>query len=281
MVGRRLYLLLRASAFAVSLCCLCGLLPASRVQDTGWFAALLALLSGSVVYLLYLMRLRRLKRAWQVRMNERIAERERIARALHDTLLQGVQGMILRLDALTPHLPPGGRVRAELEHVLETGRLVLAEGRAQLSELREAPRAPDLCASLQRSAAMLAAEDGPAISVQARGQAFPLAPDVHDEVAAIASEAMTNAVRHAQAQHIDVLLDWKKRMLTLTVVDDGIGIRDEVLRNGRPGHWGLTGMRERAANVEGSLAIRNLRGAGRGVEVVLALHRIRHGASPP
>jgi signal transduction histidine kinase/ligand-binding sensor domain-containing protein len=253
---------------------------ASRVKDTGWFTALLALLSGSVVYLLYLMRMRRLKRAWQLRMNERIAERERIARALHDTLLQGVQGTILRLDAVTPHLPPSGRARAELEYVLETSRLMLAEGRAQLSDLREAPVMSDLCASVQRSADMLATGHGPVISVQASGQAFVLAPDVHDEVSAIASEAMTNAVRHARAEHIDVLLSWKKRMLTLTIVDDGIGIRDDILLNGRPGHWGLTGMRERAANVKASLAIRN-RPGGRGAEVVLTLQRIRHGASLP
>lgn len=247
--------------------------PAFRIEPTivqsGWFAALCALASCLAIWLMYRWRLGRIERAWQLRMDERIAERERIARALHDTFLQGVQGLIFRLDAVVARLSPVSKEREQMEILLDVARKVTEDGRNQVMDLRDVETHLALDAALSAYVDDLPATRNIPVSIRHMGTPRLLAPDVRREVESIAREAIANGVRHAQASRLEVVLDWTGHELALFVIDDGVGLEPQLLAHGRPGHWGLQGMRERAARIGAVLAIRNRKQGG--VEVSLRL----------
>ena len=182
----------------------------------------------------------------QDRLAARIQERERIARDLHDTLLQGVYGLILRFEAIARRLP--GTERAAMERVLVDADALLIEGRDRVTDLRLPP--PDLNGleqTLQALGRELSHTHGAAFELTVDGTPRPLAPALGASICLIAREAIFNAFQHAQAGRIEVVLRYGDAGFTLFVRDDGVGVPDEVkARGGRPGHWGLSGMRERA-----------------------------------
>jgi signal transduction histidine kinase len=202
--------------------------------------------------------LRRLRRDFA----QRLHERERIARELHDTLLQSVQGLILgfrRVELLTPDTAP---TRALMEETLAAAQQVLEEGRDMLGDLRGAPgRRADLIDVLRGYGERLARQHGIAFVLLPGGGARALPAAVHDQVQAIAREAIGNAFRHAAADRVEVECVYGRRDLALTVRDDGRGI-PAATRGGRAGHWGIPGMRERAAGLGSTLELST--GAGRG-----------------
>ncbi|MDN4055132.1 triple tyrosine motif-containing protein [Massilia sp. YIM B02763] len=237
--------------------------------QTRWFLVLCVLLAGAAAWLLYALRLAQLKRTWQARTEERIAERERIARTLHDTFLQGLHALILRLDAFAARLLPGSGERTQIEDLLDVARKVTEEGRSQVLGLRSGTGAPDLASALAASVALLRTGDDVDVAWRETGQPRTLDPDTQAEVHRIACEAVANALRHARARRIEVTLDWSGPGLVVRVADDGVGMAEELIASGLPGHWGLAGMRERAAAIGATLALHNRPGGG--VEVVLAL----------
>jgi signal transduction histidine kinase/ligand-binding sensor domain-containing protein len=248
---------------------------APRFVQTGWFMLACVLLAAAAGYAVYLLRLGQLKRRWQARMRERVAERERIARTLHDTFLQSVQAMMLHLDVLASRLAPDSNERRQLERLLDGAQKAVEEGRSQMLELRgDTPPAP-LAVALRSWADMLRTGEEAQVLLCERGAPRELAPQVRVEVEAIGCEAIANALRHAQAGCIEVQLDWTGAALQLRVSDDGVGMPPDLIAAGRAGHWGLPGMRERAAAIGAMLAVRN-RDTG-GVEVVLDLE----GGSTP
>lgn len=248
---------------------------APRFFQTGWFMLACVLLAGAAAYAAYLLRLKQIKRRWKARMRERVAERERIARTLHDTFLQSVQAMMLHLDVLASRLAPDSNERRQLERLLDGAQKAVEEGRSQMLELRgDTPPAP-LAVALRSWADMLRTGEEAQVLLCERGAPRELGPQVRVEVEAIGCEAIANALRHAQAGCIEVQLDWTGAALQLRVSDDGIGMPPDLIAAGRAGHWGLPGMRERAAAIGAALAVRN-RDTG-GVEVVLDLE----GGSTP
>jgi signal transduction histidine kinase len=204
-------------------------------------------------------------------MDERLAERERIARTLHDTFLQGLQGLMFHLDAVAARLAPASQERAQIENLLDVARKVTDDGRSQVMDLRTDPDHADLGAALAACAEALRMDAHVQVAVEQVGTPRDLTPDARGEVEAIAREAIANAFRHAGAGRIDIRLDWTAPGLVLSVADDGTGMAPRLLARGRPGHWGLRGMRERAARIGASLSLRN-RPSG-GVEVRLDLGR--------
>jgi signal transduction histidine kinase len=190
------------------------------------------------------------------RLQVKTAERERIARTLHDTFLQTVQGLVLRVDAVAAQLPPDDRARRQLEHVLDDASQAIGEGRDQLQELR-AGDAHVLEDVLAETIATLKATHGTlAVDLHVAGERRALLAPVADEIAEIAREALRNAFAHAHAAHLRVTLEYGRRALVLCVADDGRGLPEPVRRDGaRSGHWGLVGMRERAARVKARLDI--------------------------
>jgi Signal transduction histidine kinase len=225
---------------------------------------------------LYRLRVRQLTRQFNVRLDARVGERTRIARDLHDTLLQSFQGVLIHFQAATNLLP--GRpdeAKRRFESVLEQAARAVTEGRDAVQALREsAGTSDDLPHTLSVLADQLVDDAGPgpaaAFRVNVEGTPRRLRPVVRDDVYRIASEAMRNAMRHARARQIQVDVHYDQRCLRLRVRDDGTGIDAAILEGrGISGHWGLPGMRERAELIGGTLDVRSRLGAGTEIELSL------------
>jgi signal transduction histidine kinase len=230
------------------------------VTQTLWFKVLCALAGGTLLTLLYRYRLRRVTARLEERMEVRVAERERIARTLHDTFLQSVQGVVLRLDTAVDALPDDSATRKTLAPILHSARGTIAEGRAQVLELRAA-QVDDVESLLGELAALLQASyPGTAFGLTVSGERALLLPRAAEEIREIAREAVRNAFQHAQAGKIDARLTYGDPCFTLLVRDDGVGMPPAI--PGFNAHFGLVGMRERAARIGGTLRIDGAEGGG-------------------
>jgi FixJ family two-component response regulator len=195
-------------------------------------------------------------------MEARVAERERIARDLHDTLLQGFQGVLLKFSTISfliPNRP--AEAQKTLESAVEQAREAITEGRDVVQGLRSSTLiSNDLARAISTFGEGLAADqagqDCPDFRVQVEGTSRELTRLVREEVYRIAREALRNAFRHAHAERIEVEIRYDNRWFRLRVRDDGKGIDTKVLaEGGRTGHYGMPGMQERAKLVEGKLAV--------------------------
>jgi signal transduction histidine kinase len=211
---------------------------------------------------LYAMRVHSLSRRLQARLEERAAERERIARELHDTLLQGVQGLILRFQAVTDRLPDEDPAKLGFNKALDRADQLLVEGRDRVRDLRSADSRP-----LHQAIKDLVAEQPFApetrVTVRTEGPERPVRPLILDEIVRIAGEALFNAARHATAARVDVQIIFGETRLEISVRDDGQGIPAErLLRAGQEGHFGLVGMHERARKIGAGLTLHSPAGQG-------------------
>jgi signal transduction histidine kinase len=229
---------------------------APMLVQTTWFRLACA---GALVLLgvlLYRYRMRYVTGRLTERLQVKTAERERIARTLHDTFLQTVQGLVLRVDAVAATLPPDDRARRQLEHVLDDASQAIGEGRDQLQELRAGDTYVLEDVLADTIAKLKIAHGAPAADLHVTGERRALLAPVADEVAEIAREALRNAFAHSHAARIQVTLEYARRALVLCVADDGRGMPEPVRRDGaRSGHWGLVGMRERASRIKARLDI--------------------------
>jgi signal transduction histidine kinase len=216
------------------------------------------------------------RRILELRLEERVSERTRIARELHDTLLQSFQGVLMKFSAVT-YLIRDHPAEAEetLEKVIGQARQAISEGRDAVQGLRSSTVVSnDLARAIGILAEELAADqtqqNGPEFRIHVEGTPRELAPLVRDDVHRIASEALRNAFRHAQAALIEVEIRYDRRQLRLRVLDNGKGIDQEAFSGGgRPGHFGLAGLHERAKLVGGELAIRSKLDSGTEIELVV------------
>lgn len=237
--------------------------------------AALAALVIVLVWATYRYRLRQIARQYDIRLEERVGERTRIARELHDSLLQGFQGLMFRLQAVRDLLPDrAAEAVEELDGALERGDEAIAEGREAVRDLRAwAAGGADLEDSLKALGDELQARPGEKAAsyrVLVQGKVRLMAPLVRDEVYRIAREAFRNAVQHARAGKIEAEIDYGEAAFQLRVRDDGVGIDSEVLgRSTRTGHWGLQGMRERAEALGGHLEVWSEHSAGTEVELAI------------
>jgi signal transduction histidine kinase len=225
----------------------------------------------------------RLQESLGQRLEDRIKERTRIARELHDSLLQGFQGMMFRLEAVRRLLPD--RPEEAAHHVdiaIDRGLAAINEGRQAVGELRapgregtDLPQAladlgNELEPELQQSGQPPGNNPGarPDFRVLVQGRAIELKPIVRDEAYRITREAVRNSFRHARAGLVEVEIVFGEVAFILRVRDDGIGIDPTVLEHGyRKGHWGLPGMRERALEFGGQLQVWSRRNAGTEIEL--------------
>ncbi len=230
-------------------------IPPTFAQSV-WAKLLVAALVLLLAYWLYRVRVRQLTGRMRERIEARLAERERIARELHDTLLQGFQGLILRLQAIANRLPAGEGLRPMLEQALDLADKVMVDGRDRVHHLRKVGGHGDIVQALKGYADTLTVEGGPKISVLTTGRPRELSPMAREETFSIASEALRNAVAHARATEIEVLVAYDARDLWLLVRDDGVGIPDDVIASGgRERHYGLLGMRERAQRIDAKIVL--------------------------
>jgi ligand-binding sensor domain-containing protein/signal transduction histidine kinase len=227
---------------------------------------------------LYRLRLRQVARQFNMRLEERVSERTRIARELHDTLLQSFHGLLPRFQA-AHNLLPGRAVDARqvLEAALDDAAQAVTEARDAVQDLRSSTTdTNDLAKAIEALGGELSAfqtsANGAAtdFSVQVNGTPQDLHPILRDEIYRITGEALRNAFHHARARRIEVEIEYGTRQVRTRVRDDGSGIDAVVLsEEGRPGHFGLRGMRERSKRIGGQLDVWSERGAGTEVELTI------------
>jgi signal transduction histidine kinase len=207
-----------------------------------------------------------------LRFEERLAERARIARELHDTLLQSFQGLMLHFQTVNDLLPPG-KAKEALEKALDRADQAILEGRDAIQNLRSSTTAAN---ELAQAVTALGEElavprDGErsaaTFHVSIEGTPRDLDPILRDDIYRIAREALRNAFHHAQANKIEAEILYGHRLLRLRIRDDGKGIDPKHLDAGRDGHWGLPGMRERAQQIGAQLDMWSEAGAGTEVEL--------------
>jgi signal transduction histidine kinase len=219
-----------------------------------------------------------------LRFEERLAERTRIARELHDTLLQSFQALMLHFQAVNDLLPPG-KSKEALEKVLDRADQAIAEGRDAIQNLRSSTTVTnDLAQAMTSLGEELArACDGDTVStafrVSVEGRPRDLHPILRDDIYRIAREALRNAFHHANASKIEAEITYGQRLLRLRIRDDGKGIDPKLLDVGRDGHWGLPGMRERAQEIGGQFDIWSEVGAGTEMELRIP-GAIAYGIAP-
>jgi ligand-binding sensor domain-containing protein/signal transduction histidine kinase len=237
---------------------------------TWWFRTAYIAFALLVLGAVYVIRMRQLSRQLTIRMEERITERTRIARDLHDTFFQGIQGLLLRFNTASSLLEKDqASARTILRETLEKSDGVMLEGRELMLDLREgAAKTKELADALALAGSDLSRTDTSGFQVAVFGDPRPLHPVVFEELHRFGREALSNAFRHAQAKTIEAELHYERNQLRLRIRDDGVGIDEQVLNQGfRAGHWGLPGMRERASKIAGHLDIWSRAGAGTEIEL--------------
>lgn len=238
--------------------------------QTAWFKLILIMAGLIVLYAAYLLRVRHISRRMQERHRAQMEERTRIARSLHDTLLQSIQGVLLSFNAHARRVPEGSGEREKLERTLNQAWSLVVEGRDQITGLRASASTDELCRALQPIGADIVEYSGSSFEIRSTGQARILKPDVHHEMVIIGREALFNAGRYAQAQHLLVELHYGEDTFVMRVRDDGRGLDADIAQSGvRAGHWGLPGMRERAECIGASFEMSSE--PGKGTEVAVAL----------
>jgi signal transduction histidine kinase/ligand-binding sensor domain-containing protein len=248
-------------------------IPPTFVQ-TGWFVVLCAALAAGILSMLIRFRFHQMASRMRGRIEERVAERERIARELHDTLLQSVQALILSVHAASRQLsednPPQDAIEL-LNKALARADEVMNEGRDRVLDLRtSATVSNNLSQGLTAVGEELATIYSTTFKSIVEGSPRHLVPEVGDEIYRIGREALLNAFRHSKAKTIEIQYIFGAAELRLRVRDDGVGLESSVSASGtRPGHWGLRGMRERAGKIGGKLDIWSRAGAGTEIEFTI------------
>jgi signal transduction histidine kinase/ligand-binding sensor domain-containing protein len=252
--------------------------------QTTWFRALCAVAFAGLLWMLYLLRLRQVARDFERTLDARVAERTRIARDLHDTLLQSFNGVLLHFGTAARLVRSQPEAAQKLlDESMAQARRAVKEGREAVQDLRSSTEEPnDLaeaisCLAEELTRSTPSSEPGGGslphpidIRVQVDGQSRRLHPIIRDEVYRIAAEALRNALQHAQATQIEVELRYSVREFRLQVRDDGRGIDQEILATGgREGHFGMRGIHERAELAGGTLKVWSAPGSGTEVEVTI------------
>jgi PAS domain S-box-containing protein len=212
---------------------------------------------------------------FQAGLEARVSERVRIAREVHDTVLQSFHGLILRFQVARDMLPlqPEEAMQA-LDGALSMADEAISESRDAIQDLRSEPvELVDLAHLLTAIGEELAESqdvDPPTFSVTVEGDRRTLVPVLQDEIYRIGREILRNAFRHSGARHVDAEILYDEKLLRLRIRDDGKGIDPRVLEDGgRAGHWGLIGIRERAKRIAAQLDFYSEAGAGTEVQLTI------------
>jgi signal transduction histidine kinase/ligand-binding sensor domain-containing protein len=241
---------------------------APAFYQTNWFAIMMLASCFFIFYLIYLARLRFVTAQMQTRIMDRLGERERIARDLHDTFFQSIQGLFLRFNTGTAQLRQDDPARVVFTEALKESDRAMLEGRQLLLDLRATMDTAELAALFAQAGEDLQDIHIAAFKVTVLGQSRPLHPLTATEIYRIGKEALHNAFKHSEASHIEIELEYVSDALKLRVRDDGSGIDEKIMQDGmRKGHWGLPGMHERATKIGGSLDVWSRKDEGTEIEV--------------
>jgi signal transduction histidine kinase/ligand-binding sensor domain-containing protein len=237
---------------------------------TWWFRAIYVALFALAIWVAYLVRVRQLSRQLTMRMQERVNERTRIARDLHDTLLQGLVSASLQLEVADRQMAADATAKPLVQRVSQLLRQLMDESRHRVRGLRlRRSEEENLERALTQISNDLAAPRKVKYQLVVEGTARSLRPLVREEIYRIGAEALANAFRHAGASAVETVLEYGRGHFRLLVRDDGQGIDPEVLKAGREGHFGLSGLRERAAKIGARLKVRTAAGAGTEIDLIV------------
>jgi signal transduction histidine kinase/streptogramin lyase len=252
-----------------------SILPA--YYQTTWFRLICAAVFLLLLWAIYQLRMRQLHRQFSIGLEARVNERTRIARELHDTLLQTLHGLMFQFQAVRNLLPrrPDEAMKSLDEAITETEK-ALSEGRDAIQGLRSEPMTKGnlaellMTASQELAAAETSTQPPPAFELIEEGEHRNLSPAIKDEVCRIALELLRNAYRHAHAHRIEAEVRYGADVLRLRIRDDGKGIDLKVLKDGGvTGHWGLRGIRERAERIGAKLDFWSEAGAGTEIQLMV------------
>jgi ligand-binding sensor domain-containing protein/signal transduction histidine kinase len=217
-------------------------------------------------------RMHRMTAQLNLRFEERLAERTRIAQELHDTLLQGFLSASMQLHVAVERLPAESPATPAFNHVLQLMGQVIDEGRNVIRGLRSSDSSLHLERAFSRIPHELSLQDEIGFHVIVEGRPRPLHPLISDEVYHIGREAAVNAFRHSRAKSVEVELEYARHRLRMLVRDNGCGIDPVVLRSNQNGHRGLSDMRERAERIGCRLSVWSSSSAGTEVELSVPGH---------
>jgi len=246
---------------------------APAYYQTNWFRALCAVLFVALLWAAYRWRLLQLHHRFEMTLDARVSERTRIARELHDTLLQGFHGVLLRFQTVSQLLPDRPKeAKDKLDSAIEQAAEAITEGRDAVQGLRDSTlEGNDLALAISTLGEELVTDSAnhrPLFRVAVEGESRNLHPILRDEIYKIVAEALRNAFRHARAKQVEVEIRYGREQFRLRVRDDGRGIDAAILsRQGAEGHYGLPGMRERTAVIGGNLTLWSEVDAGTEVEL--------------
>ncbi len=249
--------------------------------QTHWFAVLGACLAVIALWQAFAFRVRQVNRRLRIRLEARHAERERIARDLHDTLLQNFPGLLMKMQAGINRLPlpEDAAERQFLNQTLDRAEDVIVESRDLVSKLRS-ERYGDLAELLSTFGTEHISRPGVTLNVSVDGRKRHLKKAICEEAFFVVKEAMLNAYRHSGGSLLTVHLNYRSDVLTLQVKDNGRGIDPAILDSGeKPEHWGMVGMRERAQQMSAKFSIESTPGNGTRVTLCIPA-RIAYAASP-
>jgi signal transduction histidine kinase/ligand-binding sensor domain-containing protein len=241
----------------------------------GWFWTLMAGLAGAMAWGAYQLHIRRLRERYDLI----VSERSRIARELHDTLIQGFSGITMALQALATRLR-SSEARGALEEIIDDAAACLRETRQSVSGLRAAAGPESgLAESIRRTVNEITETKDVRLrlSLEEVGRRFP--PEVEYNLLRIASEAVSNAVKHSGASTIDVVLRADAEGVRLLIRDDGSGMNGVAESGPGAGHYGLIGMKERASQIGADLKLMSEPGEGTTVSVTLPAGKTHAGTS--
>lgn len=242
--------------------------------QTWWFSLLCGLLLVAAGRYLYRWRIASVRaRAMlyaKAQWSATVEERSRIARSLHDNLLQAVQALMIQFHLIQTKLIREPDLQSKIEALLNYAEQLVRETRDQVMGLRHAHPEDDWTMVLRRSIASIAPDVGPKLAFTVKGDARLVSPTIVEEISAVVREAVLNSAKHAAASQISVLLEFGARTICGEIVDDGVGIASEQARHGRAGHFGIVGMRERLQRLGGRIAIRH-KGAHGGTVVAFTI----------
>ncbi len=242
---------------------------ARAFYQTWWFHLLAVLGIAGLLYAVYALRLRQVSGEIQQRMLARNRERERIARELHDTMIQGVQGLIMRFQAVADRFADDPKAQAVLIPALDRAEEMLVEGRDRVIGLRRMDDR-NVVEELTRLAEQEIYPAGLISPLHVTGKPRRLLPELLDEVIAVLTEALNNAACHSGANRVDIGVVFGSLHFSAFVRDNGKGIpRDFATARGRPGHFGLLGMYERARGMKGKLRIESAEGFGTEIRLIV------------
>ncbi len=239
-----------------------------------WFRTLLILLGIYLLVVFLRLRFQKLTNEMNVRFEERLAERTRIAQELHDSLLQGFVGVSMQLGVAVDQLPSDSPAKPKLNRIIKTIELVLEEGRNTVQGLRspEERNFVNLERRFSQIRRDLDSEEKIEFQFVEKGLPRTLFPIIADEVFYISREALMNAFQHSGADKIEAEIEYGSNDLKISVRDNGCGINAKILDAGREGHWGLSGMRERARKISANLDISSRLEDGTNVELSIPNH---------